>query len=1014
MPINRISEFLTPRISHPLNSRELVAYLRKREPQDSPPVIVQDDSDVCLDSHQEFVHKMSQALLDSQISRRERRRILREELEDFAGDFVKDFDTNIDLGLGLEITEWNRRFESCGLSLQKELLALYEKKDNTHNKRRVLDAMLLFGEGSSSSIYLLLKRGDEICVDFLRSLDEKTLKEFVCHIIELQKPAEIHTLVPHLRKIAEPEWILTNLLTNVKEVARNKYMESKKVQMRYIRDFQLSSLSFMEMLDNDELPLEVLEEAYSTAITSKVRDKACELLFNRYPDLAVTELLNYAKGDAKIKTLQPKKHANVESPFERAVRFDSLKRYTRLLKRDAVNGLRTIVEDGQDPFLTLMACEGLAKGSYCGLKGKRALVDIVVEDAHNDIPSVTLANLVWNPEKKDLILKAIFSTPRIDLGKTFQDLDEIDMVYVDESKGKPTSCLMRPGTQDLIKMLGIGRLVRWMNSHNVILRKNATKVLGLVSDENITEFLLKGKKEDALLLKKLADVSGETCEYPGTLYKIDSNRHGRFLVRLRNLISNSKGRNRTEEMRTTRTQQNLSKDLENTIADIVLDDSAILYEVNHFRAEFEDSKLSLEDTLIQMYRDSDPREIGKRQVILKMLLILGKGYSKFLLKELTNIGDDKQAAVDLLKAMPKNELSDFLTKLPVGECLTITDVNLAMDSLLEALGEKRKKLLQFFIRKLTVLPINKSIPDDIRDSIRINLERFILSALKKIPREELNLKEVSNFYNIVIDESIRKETAELLMGYFGHEAIPVFLEALKDTRDFTIRDFKSDYLPIQTHRERRFESLIHYVELAREGAINTLGEILASDRDPILILEACDLLTNKDVFGEEGKQVLFLEAYRQIEDERTLTVLASLLWAVNFNSIGQDCEAVLKQIFSMEIGDFERQLLRTNKVALPKIDKDSAILTKIVRPGMHTLIKNLGLNRLVDWLKEDNPVLQRNAMTMINHFSENEIEELLSSSPENAEFLRDFVDGEYQARLVRNSVSGRYRAVCNN
>ena len=131
MPVNRISGFLHQGLVSPLNAKELVGCLKKKDDDSSLVQSCDDEQSLDLTQREKFVSRLCGLVLEAKTDSRTKNTLLRNELKEFIDNYSIDDGTSVDIYLLEE------KFSRSTLDIKEELFCLYRTEADLAKKQNI-------------------------------------------------------------------------------------------------------------------------------------------------------------------------------------------------------------------------------------------------------------------------------------------------------------------------------------------------------------------------------------------------------------------------------------------------------------------------------------------------------------------------------------------------------------------------------------------------------------------------------------------------------------------------------------------------------------------------------------------------------------------------------------------------------------------------------------------------------------------------------------------------------------
>ncbi len=385
-------------------------------------------------------------------------------------------------------------------------------------------------------------------------------------------------------------------------------------------------------------------------------------------------------------------------------------------------------------------------------------------------------------------------------------------------------------------------------------------------------------------------------------------------------------------------------DLHDLIKRLQTDDSSVVGETYKLKDQYE--RLSFGSTLVHLKDNLESEyklaSLEQKTSILKILLVLERGYSSFIGKILENgkIDPRYKHCIDFLKTLVEPSLEAFIYRTDPSGTSSRKLGNLA-NALLELADER-------MVFDLIQQDISEKTSSDSFNTEEAESKILLLSEVIKRFKGELEFAEVTFPYRFSLSWYSAEVTARNIVKRFKDKAPDFFLQTAKN--NLTLEDVDDP---------GRASAIRIYSYLMKEKAIDEISGFISDLSIPKLISPACDGLIR--YCKEEGMKVIEDAISGDLENDNPSFLLATLIVNSQNDPVYDD---ILKRIFTKQknlIKAFKNIADSRTTVIVPKQwwysfeDK---------RASISYLTKCIGLtgNRLINWIiKEPGETLRKNA-----------------------------------------------------
>ena len=367
-----------------------------------------------------------------------------------------------------------------------------------------------------------LENNHTFSIQFLSLIEQKD-QEKILEVIDYNTICNISNFAKSLIQAIDPVFVMDNLMKKAETIKINEFelTDGENKRVNELEKIQLLILAILQTLDETKKPLphDHTETLYRKAVNCKIRNKV-SLLLKKHFQVADSSTI------FKEEFLNNSELNNTH----RKNRFYAIGHYTDVAGENAFPALKKFLLEEEDPFLISYACNNIVKS--CGLDGKRALINIIVNQVRGERPSYVLAAVTQMSKYDEVyvdILKGVFIktfTSDKDLRQAYLKLLGVPKIYKKDS-GALSFYLEPDESNDLVidllnpNSLGFKTLVNWATGIEgktpeirMALRKNAMDILDLackVNKETITNLFLETltieTEEELQISKKLAGIS---------------------------------------------------------------------------------------------------------------------------------------------------------------------------------------------------------------------------------------------------------------------------------------------------------------------------------------------------------------------------------------------------------------------------------------------------------------------------------------------------------------------------
>ena len=394
-------------------------------------------------------------------------------------------------------TELKNRFENLGTAPQKYLQRKFRNADDD-KKQIILDLLLRYGGGFSDFVGKKLEQGKgkhyDLCMEFLTSLDENRLNQFVYHA-DYSSGLKVNNLAKALLEIA-------------RQAGENDH---------YVLDL-LDSACKALTIDKDDM-LEKKQELTLAVMKNMDGELTSDDMFEQYERAPSLNLLSDVSGVLK------KRFKNWKEVLASFVTYEGLSNakrgqiaihYAKLVGEHTIPLLREqLLDNFDDPSLVTPLCTALAYTHTD--KGREAIIDVIEEVLDKGNPSLVLATVAFLSRNSTIfepVIESIFSSSELDVHQAFMDIHDSSLRVFTMPSSNLKHTKKKPSLPYLVSKIGLDdRFSTWItDTKNVTLRDNASRVLLTAIrmgnnkfDEHLSEFLSDGQRSRKL--RKLIGIS---------------------------------------------------------------------------------------------------------------------------------------------------------------------------------------------------------------------------------------------------------------------------------------------------------------------------------------------------------------------------------------------------------------------------------------------------------------------------------------------------------------------------
>lgn len=875
-------------------------------------------------------------------------------------------------------------FEGLNLSLELELDAIYKSETTDHGKDAAVRMALTHGNGSSWSVVKILEKRENTtyfkhCIDFLGGLSDETLSYFITRSVVNSTPSESADLAKSLLDITSGEHVVETLKKTINMLLEDRETP-KEARVDLLYRAQTLLLSVMNRFSPPDINLGDIIASYKQADSSNLRNRAAKLLLTHFKENAPVIFWNIANDNdgvtgRDIAYCSPQKFAKL-----RERRLDALRCYVNLARKEAVSNLKEFVLREQDPLLVQEACDLLLNTSICGTAGSGALLEAIDKDIKDNEPSLALACLFSLHRYREPVLRKLLSSD-LNVQEAFLKLEGLYLSMHNAASDEVNLEVDTQELRDFISQIGLQNIVSWMNSSNKKLRENAINIFQHASDKCI-EVFMSSRHHEATLLRQMADVAGGKRvigQKASKVHMLDPNKHGKLIQRIRDLAPPIEAKKDKEELEALQNQARV--DLKDTVAELVKNnDVGLSLQVELMADILGEADLCFGDELMKLYNNPD---VGTETTLIKMLLEPGYVSAEFVINQLEDNAEsiDKVFCIKALKTLTETELQRFVNDSLLHENDGMDKMSNLTSSLLEVTNGAF--LINTLMQRVKELPNEDELSRDKKTLVWKKIQRLLINIMERMPKENLDLADVHKFYKMASSPKVRERIHELLIGNYGAEAIPVFLDVFNDRRGITPEQIAGDKRGrTKTSRARRMDAIEGYACLVEKGNIHEFRKQLLSENDPLFVLRTIDeLLLGKGKYQRLGQRAVVDVIDEDLRAGSPSLSLACLAWIIRHKDYEMDFESLLKKVFSLDV-DLAQAFLNLNETWVLKVNEiqgERNITEDIEKPGTKALVSSLGLGRLIKWMSSDNEILRRNAIAVFNLVSNDYIKLFLST-----------------------------------
>lgn len=405
-------------------------------------------------------------------------------LEDLENVFFKE-GLNLRQTLKSSLVKSNDLYEKEILA--KALIALEEEDYFTNN--------FLLPSLEKRTGFLNLEVNHQFTLELLRSVSNDE-REYIFEKIKYENIKDKNNFAETLSKIIEPN-LMVDLLIRIDEKLTLPVFENEDGDERLKKRkeaLQGIVIKLMQILNggNFQVLLKDLKKLYNSFID----DELCK---------EVIQLISERKDAESINSLRELMlEKNDHSELSRRKQFDVLGYYAKQNKEFAVPTLKEFIEKEKDPFSVGHACYWLLND--CGIDGKRALLQVILKQIKNNIPSIPLACLTQMVVNGDPYRLAFKQLLLIGFDKE-HNLKEAYLNLLNTLLGKIEKHAMLFHLDeeeipdllpDLIENLGIHKLLKW-----AVAGAGKSEIENENSKKNVKDILEAGFEINKTKLKKL-------------------------------------------------------------------------------------------------------------------------------------------------------------------------------------------------------------------------------------------------------------------------------------------------------------------------------------------------------------------------------------------------------------------------------------------------------------------------------------------------------------------------------
>lgn len=375
---------------------------------------------------------------------------------------------------------------------------------------------------------------------------------------------------------------------------------------------------------------------------------------------------------------------------------------------------------------------------------------------------------------------------------------------------------------------------------------------------------------------------------------------------------------------------------------------------------------NLEGELENAYGKAKDEKLKK--MILKMLLIVGDGYSGYVAVRLDpKYENQKQEDYEFIRQfflnLDKNQMKSFI------EGAWYPD-----EELVDA-------FLQYHDRDFVIDTIINAGTN--RDDKRYCRSTLLLLIRKLAPN--IDVTAVCGLFEVGVNHNgdhIRNEAAEILRNQYSNFARGYFKQIAEDKE-------------LNKNRMRfslRLAGIRYYALIEKERALFSLRNILLDEQNIDLVDKTLPLLLNKEICGERGAEAIADIISERFSRKEPSPELYWVVWDGQYYENGKfylvEPYYDLVEMILSRTKNIEKHIDELDEMGINTSRTISFFPMYKANSSRHCLINRLGLERLTEWaVQERSDSLRDNSLTLIDTYSENELTDFIRSNSPHAKVL---------------------------